>query len=80
MIRTTLLNSGSTGPFNKATDDLEIIGPPNKKVEVTFGHASQITAQAELPMTQLRDKAYKTDILPALKENSLIRVTVLADN
>ena len=36
--------------------------------------------QALLPMDQLSDKAHQTDVLPALKDNSLLSVKVFSDS
>ena len=57
-----------------------IMGPSNKSVKFAFMQTAQTYGQAQLPMMQLSDEACKTDILPALKANSLLSVKVLADN
>ena len=78
--KSSLLDSGATGNYNKESDYLEVIGPSNKEFMVAFGQTSRTMHQAKLPMTQLSDNAHQTDILPALANNSLLSIKVLSDN
>ena len=75
-----MLDSGATGHYNKDTDDLLITGPSSKQVKVAFGQVSSMAHQALLPMDQLSDKACQTDVLLALKDNSLLSVKVFLES
>ena len=66
-----MFDSGLTCHLNK---------PDNKIVIATTGETSSMTNTALLLMTQLQKEACKIHILPALKNNSLMSVKVLADH
>ena len=78
-LETMLFDSVATSHFNKVSDNLPIVEPSNKTVAMASSEMSKTSEQTQLPMAQLTDAVYKTDILQALNNYSLMSVNMLAD-
>ena len=80
IIKQAMMDSGATIHLNKPSDGLPHTGPLYKEVSVANGQILQTLHMACLPLTQLKEVAQCTHILPGLACDSLMSVKVLADN
>jgi len=77
---TMMLDSGASSHFNKVDDNLPVANHNIKHVKTASGEMHTTLGQAELPLPQLNKAARVTNILPALKQDSLMSVKTLSDN
>jgi len=76
---TMIVDSGATSHFMRAEENLPITGPSKKVVLLPNGAAVAASHTTNLPFSSLSAKARKADVLPALKQNSLVSVGKFAD-
>ena len=77
---TAIKDSVATSSFWREEDEHIKTGiPSNKRVGMPTGQTSNTTEKALLPNKKLNNKARELDLLPELKENSLLSVCKLSD-
>ena len=76
---TMILDSGATSHFMRAEENLPNTGPSEKVVLLPNGTAIKASHKTNLPFSSLSAKAREADVLPALKQNSLVSVGKFAD-
>ena len=74
-----ILDSGATSHFMRPDENLPITGASTKVVALPNGSTIKATHTTNLPFEKLTDKARKADVLPGLRQNSLVSVGKLSD-
>jgi len=76
---TMILDSGATSHFMRLDENLPITGVSSKVVALPNAATIKATHTTNLPFESLSDAARKADVLPGLRQNSLVSVGKLAD-
>jgi hypothetical protein len=76
---TMLVDSGATSHFMRAEEQLPITGISTKVVFLPNGETITASHKTELPFPTLSAKARQADVLPGLRQNSLVSVGKLSD-
>lgn len=79
-ICTAMLDSGATSNFIPSGAGFKLSSPSNKAVTVANGLVIFTIQAVKLPLRQLHKKAWKAHVMPALSQQALMSVKVLADN
>ena len=74
-----LVDSGATSHFMRAEEQLPITGISTKVVFLPNGETITASHKTELPFPTLSAKARQADVLPGLRQNSLVSVGKLSD-
>jgi len=74
-----ILDSGATSHFMRLDENLPITGVSSKVVALPNAATIKATHTTNLPFESLSDAARKADVLPGLRQNSLVSVGKLAD-
>lgn len=77
-LKSFLVDSGATSHYVRPTDELPVVGPSNKHVHLPNGQIVQSEAQVKLPF-QLKHQARIAELVPGIKQNSLLSVGKLSD-
>ncbi len=76
---TMILDSGATSHFMRSEENLPNMGPSEKVVMLPNGKTITASHRTNLPFETLSAKARIAEVLPALKQNSLISVGKFAN-
>jgi hypothetical protein len=76
---TTVLDSGAMAHFVWQEDNLPILGPSHKRVQMPNGEMEVVSHRAKLPYSTLSNKAWEAHVLLALTHHSLISIPTLAN-
>jgi hypothetical protein len=76
---TTVLDSGAMLHFVWQEDNLPILGPSHKRVQIPNGEMEVVSHRAKLPYLTLSNKAQEAHVLLALTHHLLISIPTLAD-
>ena len=74
-----IVDSGATSHFMRAEEKLPIIGASTKVVFLPNGSTINASHKTELPFLSLSKKARQADVLPGLRQNSLVSVGKFSD-
>lgn len=78
-LKSFIIDSGATSHYVRPADELPVVGPSNKNIYVATGQAIKSTAQVLLPFDKVKQSARIAELVPHLKQNSLVSVGKLAD-
>lgn len=76
---TMILDSGASSHFMRAEERLPITGISTKIVSLPNGETINASHKTELPFPSLTAKARQADVLPGLRNNSLVSVGKFSD-
>ena len=77
-LRALIVDSGATSHYVRTSDKLPHIGPSNKSIHLPNGQVVKSAAQVKLPF-EIKEQARIAELVPAIRQNSLISVGKLAD-
>ncbi len=73
------IDSGATSHFVQNEDNLPIIGPAHKQVQMPNSHMETVSCKAKLPYAMLCDNAREAHVLPALTHHLLLSIPMLVN-